>query len=108
MKIKVSKVFADFINQTAKELNFKVSAKVVELSENVYRFHVDSNIFNAYDNNDYNINNGKIKAIMLVYPENYFSAPNYLTTYQLTKEFKRRNVSDVAGLKNMIREMCEI
>lgn len=108
MKIKVSKVFADFINKTAKEMNFAVSAKVIELTENMYCFHVDSNIFHAYDYNDVNENNGKFKVIILTYPGNYYAVPNYLTTYQLTKEFKRRNITDVNGLKNMIRNLCEI
>lgn len=108
MKIKVSKVFAEFINKTAKEMNFCVSAKVIELTENMYRFHVDSNIFNAYDYNDVNENTGKFKVIILTYPANYYAVPNYLTTYQLTKEFRRRNITDVDGLKNMIRNLCEV
>ena len=33
MKIKVSKVFADFINKTAKELGFKAEASVVTMGE---------------------------------------------------------------------------
>ena len=108
MKIKVSKVFADFINQTAKELNFNVSAKVVELSENSYRWNVDLDIFRAYDYGDVNDRNGKFKAIQLLYPENYFAAPAYLTTYQLISEFKRLHVSTVAELKDMIKGLCEI
>ena len=108
MKIKVSKTFAKFINDTAKELNFKVSAKVVELSENSYRWNVDSDIFRALDYGDYDISNRTGKAIMLVYPEDYFACPNYLTTYQLTQEFKRNSVSSLEDLKNMIKNMCEI
>jgi len=108
MKIKVSKVFAEFINTTAKELNFKVTAKVVELSENSYRWNVDLDIFRAYDYGDVNDKNGKFKAIMLVYPENYYAVPNYLTTYQLIKEFKRLHISTVAELKEMIKGLCEI
>ena len=108
MKIKVSKVFADFINKTAKELGFEVSAKVVELSENMYRLHVSYDIFRAEDFGDYNYNTGKYKAIKILYPENYFACPNYLTTYQLTQEFKRNNVSTISELKEMIKNICEI
>ena len=108
MKIKVSKVFADFINKTAKEMNFAVSAKVVEFSENMYRLHVSTDVWAAYDYNDYNVNNGKYKAIMLTYPENYCACANYLTTDQLTKEFRRLHVATVDDLKNMIRNLCEI
>ena len=108
MKIKVSKTFAKFINDTAKELNFKVSAKVVELSENSYRWNVDSDIFRALDYGDYDICSRTGKAIMLVYPEDYFACPNYLTTYQLNQEFKRYNVSSLEDLKSMIKNMCEI
>ena len=108
MKIKVSKTFAKFINDTAKELNFKVSAKVVELSENMYRLHVDCDLFRALDYGDFDICTRTGKAIMLVYPENYFACANYLTTYELNQEFKRYNVSSLEDLKSMIKNMCEI
>ena len=108
MKIKVSKVFADFINKTAKEMNFKVSAKVVEFSENMYRLHVSYDIFRAEDFGDYNYNTGKYKAIQLIYPEDYYACANYLTTYQLTQEFRRYNVSTISELKDMIKNICEI
>lgn len=108
MKIKVSKTFAKFINDTAKELNFKVTAKVVELSENSYRWNVDNDLFRAFDFGDYNICTRKGKAIMLVYPENYCACANYLTTYQLNQEFKRYNVSTIEDLKSMIKNICEI
>ena len=108
MKVKVSKVFANFINKTAKELNIKVTAKVVEYSQNEYKWNVDYNLFRAYDYGDYNIENGKYKAIMLLYPEEYYATPKFLTTCELTKEFHRMKVQTVAELQSMIKAMCEI
>ena len=108
MKIKVSKVFADFINKTAMELNFPVHAQVVNLSENSYRWNVTTNIWDAEEYGDYDWTKGTFKAIMLTYPEDYYACPGYLTTKELNKEFKRLNVSDMDGLKNMVRGLCEI
>lgn len=108
MKIKVSKVFADFINKTAEELNFSVHAQVVNLTENNYRLNVDYNIWDAQAYGDYNSNKGTFKAIRLSYPDDFCACPHYLTTKELNKEFKRLNVSDVEGLKNMISNICEI
>lgn len=108
MKIQVSKVFAKFINDTAKELGFEVYAKVVELSRNSYMWNVDSDLFRAMDYGDYNYGRDTAKAIMLTYPENYYAMPQYLTSYSLNKEFKRCGVSDIEGLKAMVKNMCAI
>ena len=108
MKIKVSKAFAKFINDTAKELGFEVFAKVVELSTNQYKINVDYDLFRAYDYGDFNSAKGTYKALCLSYPESYYSCGQYLSTYELNQEFKRMGVSDLIGLKKMIRELCEI
>ena len=108
MNVKVSKAFAKFINETAKELKFSVTAKVVEMNRRMYGFHVDTNIFHAIDYNDYNINNGMFRAIVLSYPDNYCACNRYLTTYELTQSFRRENVKTVEQLQNMIKNLCEI
>ena len=54
MKVKVSKVFADFINKTAKELGFKAEASVVKMSERAYCLNVGLNaMLDAQDTDDY-------------------------------------------------------
>jgi hypothetical protein len=105
MYIKVSKVFADFINKSAKEMNLNFKASVVELSENAYNLTVAD----SWENwEDYNNRTGKFRAIMVEYPANYYACPVYLTTSRLASAFNRFGVKSVEDLKNMIRELCEI
>ena len=108
MRVQVSKSFAKFINETAHELKFSVTAKMVEMSRSMYGLHVDTDIFRAVDYNDYNINNGKFKAIMLTYPDSYCACNRFITTYELAQAFRRENVKTVEQVKTMIKNLCEI
>lgn len=109
MKVKVSKVFAKFINDTAKELGFKCEASVVTMSERGYRLNVGLDAaLDAEDNGDYDWAEDEYKVIKVLYPEEYYAMPTYLTTASLTKEFRRRKVSTEEELQQMLRDMCEI
>ena len=109
MKVKVSKVFADFINKTAKELGFKAEASVVKMSERAYRLNVGlSAMLDAQDTGDYDWCEDEYKVIRVVYPEDYCACPQYLTTTSLNNEFNRRRVTTADELKAMVRSMCEI
>lgn len=108
IKVMVSKRFAKFINDTAKELGFEVCAEVVTLSPNQYKWNVTLDYENAYDNGDYDWANDEFKAIMLTYPETYYANPQFLTTHSLNREFERVGVESADDLKRMIRNMCEI
>ena len=104
MYVQVSKVFADFINKTAKELSFEAHAEVVDMTFNQYRLSV-GDPFDA-DTADYK--GDGFKAIMITYPAEYYACPQYLSTKTLKAEFHRRKVENFDGLKKMIRDMVEI
>ena len=109
MKIKVSKVFADFINKTAKELGFKAEASVVTMSERGYCLNVGTSaMLDAQDTDDYDWGEDEYKVIKVVYPDEYYACPQYLTTTSLNKEFRSRGVTTADELKQMVRSMCEI
>lgn len=109
MKVKVSKVFAKFINDTAKELGFKCEASVVTMSERGYRLNVGLDaMLDAQDTGDYDWAEDEYKVIRVAYPEEYYSMPTYLTTASLTKEFHSRRVTNADELKQMIKSICEI
>lgn len=110
MKIKVSKVFANYINKCAKEMDFKAEAFVETMSESSYNFCVGS-VFDAMDNGDcYMDDEGRnvFKAIAINYPYDYYAPIKFLTTAQLNKEWRRRNGKTEQDLREMIRELCEI
>ena len=109
MKIKVSKVFADFINKTAKELGFSAEASVVKMSERAYRLNVGLNaMLDADDYGDYDWAEDEYKVIRVVYPEEYYACPQYLTTAMLINEYRRRGVSTIDELKLMLKDMLSI
>lgn len=109
MKVKVSKVFAKFINKTAKELGFKAEAEVITMSERGYRLNVGIDAaFDAEDNGDYDWGTGEYRVIRVSYPYDFYAMPQYLTTASLNREFNRRGVSNADELKQMLRSMCEI
>lgn len=110
MKIKVSKVFANYINKCAEEMGFKADASVETMSENQYRFCV-GNVFEAMDNGDYDMDDegrNVFKVITINYPYDYYAPTKYLTTKRLLNEWRRRNGSSEQDLREMIRELCEI
>lgn len=108
MKVKVSKVFADFINKTAKCLGFQAQASVVTMSERAYRVNVSTDIYAAEEHGDYDFVTGQAKAIRISYPDSYYAMPKYITTQELTREFRRRGVSTESELMQMVRNLCEI
>lgn len=109
MKVKVSKTFAAYINKTAKALGFKAEASVVTMSERGYGLNVGLDaMLDAQDNDDYDFLEEEYKVIRVVYPDEYYAMPKYLTTASLTREYRRRNVSTESELQQMLRDMCEI
>lgn len=110
MQIKVSKVFANYINKCAKEMGFKAEASVVTMSENQYRFCV-GNVFDAMDYGDYDLDDdGRyiFKAIAIEYPSDYYAMTKYVSTIELLNEWRRRNGKTEQDCREMIREICEI
>lgn len=105
MKVKVSKVFASFINQVAKDRNLNFSAEVVEIPSNTYGFLVGDRWAGEID---YNSKTGKFKAIKVVYPYEYYCNPVYVSTDNLTRNFRRYGVQDIEGLKDMICDLYAV
>lgn len=105
MYIQVSKTFANFINTTAKEMGFKCKASIITIPENGYTFITGVDLWDGEC--DY-AGDGRYKVILVEYPYEYYACSRHLTTFELTREFRKRGVKDVEGLKAMIKEMLEI
>ena len=104
MKIKVSKVFAKFVNETAKMSGKDFHANVVALSTSAAGWHG----LDPYDEIDYNYETGKIMALCITYPADYYACPVYMSTRRLCAEFRRRGIKTVEQLRAMIVDMFEI
>lgn len=101
MRVKVSKVFAKFIETNCPNLE----AEVVELSQGAYSYNVGS-IWDAGD--DYSPATGKYKAICVSYPSEWYASPRYISTAQILDEFHRCNVTTSAGLVTMLNDWLQI
>ena len=106
MNIQVSKVFANFINKTAKDMGFKAHAEVVALPKSSYSFATGTDLWDA--GNDYDYTTGTCRVIEVSYPYDFYATRKFLTTHALTHEFRNRGVKDVKGLKDMLRDMLEV
>lgn len=109
MNIQVSKVFAKFINKTAKEMGFKAEATVVNLTENqMHGFMGLEALFDADAYGDYDWESNTYKAIRINYPYEYYACPLFIGTGMLVRAWKRCGGKTEADLKDMLREMIEI
>ena len=104
MYLQVSKVFAKFMNQTAKERNIQFTASVVNLTESQYRTLVGD----PWDNLSDYISNDELKVIRIEYPYEYYCGPRYVSSCDLYREYRRFGVTTSEGLKDMICDMLAI
>ena len=106
MNIKVSKVFAKFINTTAKELGFEAHAEVIALRSSAYTFATGTDRWDGEC--DYDWEHDTYRVIEVSYPYEYYATRRFLTTHELVKEFRKRGVSTADELKKMLRDMLEV
>ena len=106
MNIAVSKVFAQFINKTAKEMGFEAHAEVLALRSSAYTFATGVDMWDGEC--DYDWKTGTYRVIEVSYPYDFYATRKFLTTYELTREFRQRGVKTVEELKEMLRDMLEI
>lgn len=106
MKIQVSKTFAKFINDTAKEMGFEAHAEVIALRSSAYTFATGTDRWDGEC--DYNWDTDTYRVIEVSYPWDFYATRRFLTTYALNLEFRKRGVKTVDELKAMLRDMLEI
>lgn len=99
MKIKVSKVFAKFVNEVAEEFGKKFHAEVVTRRLRPYENWCDD---------DYNWETGLVRELVVTYPPAYYACPRIVRTDELVAEFNSRGVKTWDGLKRMVVDMFEV
>lgn len=104
MKVKVSKTMVKFLNDNLlKSKGYK--AVFNEMNTNQYSFYVSYEIMDH--ENDYNYNTAKMKSIKILYPDDYYAVPRFLTTNDLVKIFKNSDKT-VQGFLNELWNEIEI
>ena len=106
MNIQVSKVFAKFINTTAKELGFEAHAEVIALRSSAYTFATGTDRWDGEC--DYDWEHDTYRVIEISYPYDFYATRKFLTTKELVSEFRERGVETAEELKEMLKDMLEI
>lgn len=99
MQVKVSKVFAKFVNETAKEFGKQFYAQVRTRPLRPYENWCDD---------DYDWDTNEVRELVVTYPDEYYACPRFVRTDEIVAEFNRRGVKDWDGLKRMVVDMFEI
>ena len=107
MQIRVSKIFASFINKTAKEMGFEAHAEVHSTNGSNYRIIVGDDVLDAWSYGDC-VGDDLYKYIVVTYPPEYYVCPMYISSRMLYDEMHRLRVKDEKGLKEMIRDLVEV
>ena len=88
MRVSATKTMARELNKAGKKAGVPYRFEHITMDTNAYKWNVDYDVFRAYDYGDYDISTGKMRAIMVVYPSEYYAVPRYLTTYELHGLYK--------------------
>lgn len=83
MRVQATKKMTGELNKVAKRTGKPYRFEHTTMKPNVYEWLVDYDIFNAYDYGDYDISTGLMRAIKVVYPEEFYAIPRYITTREL-------------------------
>lgn len=87
MKVQATRVMANALNKGAREHGKAYAFRHITVTPQEYERYIDSDLFTAEDYGDYNASTGKLRAIKVVYPDEYYAMPRYLTTRALNREF---------------------
>lgn len=87
MKVQATKAMTSEINAYFKENGIPYEAIYETMSPAAYRWEVDINAEQHED--DFLPATGKMRAIKISYPENFYACPRYVTTRDLLKVFRK-------------------
>lgn len=118
MKIKVTKVFANYLNKLAKQGVLDIDhAEVKTFSERQYEL----NVGDPWDADEYGdctedwVQHGDdfnfepvYKAIVVFYPDSYYAMPKCISTELLVTTAKWRKVTTEEELKEMLKDLINI
>ena len=101
MLVKATNPMTKLLNANFPAYTFRLEKFTLEQ----FKIFVDVDIFSH--ENDYNPTTNKIQAIKIIYPDQFYSLPRYITTNDLLKAF-RRSDKTMTGFIQAIRDEIEI
>ena len=101
MKVKATNPMTKLLNENLSAYLFRLE----KFTPDQFKVFVDVDIWK--NEADYNPTTGKMQAIKVIYPDEYYSMPRYLTTYDLVKIF-RRSDKTMTGFIQAVKDEIEI
>lgn len=104
MRVQVSKTLTTWLNNQFKQHNIPYKAIYTTLSQREYDWQVGDTSMDTLEY-DYNFTTGKYRVIKILYPDNYYACPNYLTTSILIRLAQGIHGDANLFYKNIITEI---
>lgn len=79
MRVEATKTLTNWLNKKFKENNIPYKAIYTTMTQREYDWQVGDTSMDTLEY-DYNFTTGKYRVIKILYPDNYYACPNYLTT----------------------------
>lgn len=99
MQIKASNPMLKALKENIPKYVFKLEKFTIDQ----FRLFVDVDVWK--NDKDYNPATGKMQVIKVIYPDNYYCCPRYLTTYELVDIFRRSNRTFQGFMDEVKREL---
>lgn len=104
MKVQATTTMTKELNKYFKANNIPFNAVYESMSENAYKWYVSTDI---WDNEaDYIPQSGKMRAIKIYYPDNYYATPRYLTSRDLVRVFRKSDKTFNGFMKDLYDDIA--
>ena len=101
MRVQVSKTLTAWLNNQFKQHNIPYKAIYATMTQREYDWQVGDTSMEY----DYNFTTGKYRVIKILYPDDYYASPNYLTTSTLIRLAQGIHGDANLFYKNIITEI---
>ena len=105
MRIAATTTMAATLNKEFRRRGWDYKARQVWLKAQQYSWNV-GDIYDAEDYGDYNDEKDAYRAIVVIYPDDYYACPRYITTRDLNRLFSKGDTLDTYAAR--VAEDCEI
>ena len=108
MQVAATTTMARMLAKACKDKGLNYQVRYITVSPEVYKRYIDIEVYNAYDNGDYNWNTNKLRAIEICYDPNDYACPRYLTTQEIRNIRRHANPKSAEDLVERLVEAVEI
>lgn len=108
MQVAATTTMARMLAKACKDKGLNYQVRYITVTPEVYKRYISIEVYNAYDNGDYNWETNKIRAIEVCYDPNDYACPRYLTTQEIRNIRRHHNPKSAEELVERLVEAVEI